>query len=81
MGAAELALLASCGISSFEIYQRPKIGILSSGDELVDPSENELREGQIYDSNGIMLVELFRTCGYEVWNGGIVKDRLVFLLR
>lgn len=80
MGAAELALLASCGLASFEIYQRPKIGILSSGDELVDPIEvvsnkDGLREGQIYDSNRIMLIEMFRARAYEVWDGGIVADR------
>lgn len=76
LGAAELALLASCAPNQVKIYERPKIGVLSTGDELVDSANgDQLKEGQIFDSNRLMLVEMFRSRGFEVWDGGIARDR------
>lgn len=75
---AEIGLLASCALETIKVFKRPKIGVLSTGDELIDPinkAGGSLNEGQIWDSNRPMLLELLRTKGFPTWNGGIVEDR------
>ncbi|RME81946.1 MAG: molybdopterin molybdenumtransferase MoeA [Planctomycetota bacterium] len=69
----EMAILASTGYSRVRVFRRPKISILSTGDEIVD-IEEPLRPGQIRNSNAYMLMSL---CQY--WRGetrilGIAKD-------
>lgn len=72
LGVAEKTIMASIGLS---ILQRtPRIAIVSTGDELVDPSAGELAEGQIYDSNSTMLKLLVQNNGYEVKYTAIAKD-------
>ena len=61
LGAIEIGVLASLGCQRVHIYRKPKIALLTTGDEIVLPGE-ELKEGKIYDSNlytlGSRLVEL-----------------------
>jgi molybdopterin molybdotransferase len=57
IGAAEIALLASQGLAQLDVYPRLKIGILTTGDELVTPGQ-PLNSAQIYNSNGPMLAAL-----------------------
>lgn len=72
MSVAEKTILASVGLS---VQQKmPKIAIISTGDELVDPSMGELREGQIYDSNSTMLKLLLQKYGFEAKFMAIAKD-------
>ncbi|KAI6190549.1 MoCF-biosynth domain-containing protein [Aphelenchoides bicaudatus] len=74
----EIGLLASCALGTICVFKRPKIGVLSTGDELIDPIEeasSSLKEGQIWDSNRPMLLELLRAKNFQTWNGGIVKDK------
>ena len=58
------SLLAAQGFTHIDVYPVPKIGILSTGDELVDPGK-PLREGQIYNSNTPMLDDLIHELGAE----------------
>lgn len=51
---AAIGYLASLGISEIEVFSKPKIGILSTGNELVAVGE-DLPKGKIYESNGLML--------------------------
>lgn len=68
----EKTILSSVGL---RITQRmPKIAIISTGDELVDPSAGELQEGQIYDSNSAMLKLLLQKHGFDVKLMEIAKD-------
>lgn len=65
LGAAEIGLLASLGIAHVEVYQRLRVSILSTGDELVDAGQ-PLSDGQIYNSNQPMLVALITQLGFDV---------------
>jgi molybdopterin molybdotransferase len=61
---AKLAVLASLGIGSVEVMQRPRVEILSTGDELADPGE-PLEPGQIHDANGVALAAAVVEAGGE----------------
>lgn len=63
--AAELAMLAALGCSHVEVYARPRIGIITTGEELVGV-EAELKAGQIRDSNGPALRALCLSAGAEI---------------
>jgi molybdopterin molybdotransferase len=60
-----LALLASQGIADTEIGGEVRVAIVSTGDELVTPG-GELKEGQIFDSNSVLLQSLVGKCGATV---------------
>jgi molybdopterin molybdotransferase len=67
--------LLAVGITEIVVYKRPKIAILSSGDELVDATETpEL--GQIRDINSYMLAALCETTGAKVIRLGIARDTI-----
>ena len=69
----ETGLLAAVGIARVSVTPRPRVGILSTGDELVLPGE-PLRTGAIYDSNGRMLADAVREAGGLPIEKGIVPD-------
>ncbi|MGI6094544.1 MAG: gephyrin-like molybdotransferase Glp [Lachnospiraceae bacterium] len=54
LGFAEIGVLASQGYHKVMVYQRPKIALITTGDEVVQPGE-ELPDGKIYDSNQYMV--------------------------
>lgn len=55
IGPAEIGLLSTIGVTSIPVYGVPTVAILSTGDEVIDPSE-PLKEGCIRDSNRSMLL-------------------------
>lgn len=71
MDVAEKTLLASVGLCGSQAT--PKVAIISTGDELVDPSDN-IREGQIFDSNTTMLKLLCEKYGFKVKMTRIAGD-------
>jgi len=64
--AAQIALAASCGHSSLEVFWRTRVAILTTGDELV-PVDAELGPGQIRNSNAPMLAALVAAAGGDPW--------------
>ncbi|BEI40515.1 molybdopterin molybdotransferase MoeA [Polynucleobacter sp. HIN9] len=70
---ADLGLAASLGIHQLEVYQRTKVAILSSGNELCDIHES-LAPGRIFDSNRYSLRACLERLGMEVIDCGIVRD-------
>ena len=66
---SEIALLAALGMDPVCVHPRPRVAILTTGDEVVLPGMS-LRPGQIYDSNRFMLQALARGAGLQV--GSIV---------
>ena len=71
--ASDIGLAASLGIAELSVYQRIKVAILSSGDELCDMSE-PLVPGKIYDSNRFSLHACLSQLGFEIMDCGIVRD-------
>jgi molybdopterin molybdotransferase len=64
MSPSTLAVLASLGIADLEVRRRPRVAILSTGDELRAPSET-LARGQIYDANSVALAAAVSEAGGE----------------
>ncbi len=62
---ATLGLLASQGIESVRVGAQPRVAIVTTGDELAAPGQ-QLRSGEIFDSNGLMLASLAAKTGMEV---------------
>jgi molybdopterin molybdotransferase len=74
LGAAHLGVLASLGVSAPTVRRRPRVAILSTGDEVMDPAVVELQPGQIRDSNRVVLNSLLQESGADVLDLGIVRD-------
>lgn len=74
LGPAEIALLAACGVHPVRVTRRPRVTILSTGDELAPLGETP-RPGQIRESNGPYLVAAVRRAGGEPVRLGIARDR------
>lgn len=73
--AQELGLAASIGCSPLTVFEKIKVGLFFTGDELVEPG-NPLPPGKIYDSNRYTLLGLIQAMGCEVVDLGIVPDDL-----
>lgn len=69
----DLGLLASVGNSQVETFRPLRIGLMSTGDELIEPP-NLLKPGQIYNSNHYALSGLVNNLGMEVVDLGVVED-------
>jgi molybdopterin molybdotransferase len=70
----DLGLLAMLGVAEVPVYGRPRVALLSSGDELI-PVDEPLRPGKIRDSNTYTLAALIDNAGAEVLRLGIAADR------
>jgi molybdopterin molybdotransferase len=56
VGAPEIALAATQGYGELSVYRKPKVVILSTGSELVEPGTRALSPGEIFDSNSFALL-------------------------
>jgi len=74
IGSREIGMLAACGIAQVSVARRPRVAIISTGDELVQPGER-LRSAAIYDSNGaIVTAAVSENGGEAVFLGAIPDD-------
>jgi len=75
IGAAEVGIMAAVAATHVKVYPKPKVCILSTGDELVDVKEaGTLEYGQIPDSNRPMLMSSVRSNGGEAVDLGMARD-------
>jgi molybdopterin molybdotransferase len=63
IGAPEIALAATQGYGTLPVFRRPKVVVLSTGTELVEPGARELAPGEIYDSNSFAVIAQAREAG------------------
>ena len=78
IGAREIGMLAACGLGRIEVVRRPKVAVLSTGDELVEPGK-PLRPGGVYDSNGAIVAAAVAEAGGEPIALGAFRDDAVAL--
>nr|XP_039255074.1 gephyrin-like isoform X1 [Styela clava] len=74
LGPSEIGVLASLGFTDVPVYGKPKVAVLSTGNEITSPKRKQLAVGQIRDSNRIMLLSALKLAGYETIDIGIVQD-------
>jgi len=65
VGSPEIALAATQGYGALPVYRRPKVVVLSTGTELVEPGTRDLDPGEIFDSNSSAIVAAAREAGAE----------------
>ncbi|MDP8256920.1 MAG: molybdopterin molybdotransferase MoeA [Candidatus Alcyoniella australis] len=79
LGPAELGSLASAGLARAQVWDRPRVALLITGDELVDPGE-ELPPGKIRNSNATSLrAQVIDAGGVPDYGGAVVDDPAVLL--
>src|SRR6185503_7464814 len=73
IGSREIGMLAACGLATVEVVGRPKVAVLSTGDELVALGDT-LRPGGVYDSNGAIVAAAVTEAGGEPVPYGAFPD-------
>ena len=68
-----LGVLATLGFRRVPVFPRPRVGVLSTGDELVDEAR-ALKPGEIRDANRATLLALLRQSGFNAVDLGIARD-------
>jgi putative molybdopterin biosynthesis protein len=69
----EIGILAACGIAEIPVVRRPKVAVLSTGDELVPPG-SPLPPGRVYDSNSAIVGAAVEEAGGEAAPYGVLPD-------
>ncbi|MHC4178014.1 MAG: molybdopterin biosynthesis protein, partial [Planctomycetota bacterium] len=75
LGSRETGVLAAIGAAEVNVWRRPKVAILSTGDEIIEPGQ-PMRPGLVYDSNARILADAVDELGAEPIRLGIVHDDL-----
>jgi len=74
VGPAEIGMLAAAGLARVAVARRPKLAVIATGDEIVEPGKRK-RPGQIRNANGPALTAMAAAAGAEVVYLGIARDR------
>jgi molybdopterin molybdotransferase len=73
LGALQVAAAAAAGVAEVAVSRRPRVAVISTGSELVEPG-SPLRRGQIPESNSVLLAGLAADVGAEVVRRASVRD-------
>ncbi|XP_041971527.1 gephyrin [Aricia agestis] len=74
ISAAQIGILAGAGYKEVPVLTYPKVGVMSTGNELQEPTDSNLRPSHIRDSNRTMLKALLNEHGYSSVDCGIARD-------
>jgi putative molybdopterin biosynthesis protein len=80
IGSREIGMLAACGIAAVAVVRKPRVAVLSTGDELVAPGEALMPAG-VYDSNGAIIAAAVSEAGGEPVALGAIADDAAALER
>ena len=70
----DAGLLAAVGIEEVEVFQKPRVAIVSTGDEIVAPGTGSVPPGKVRDVNGPSILARLKYLGYPTKHLGIVPD-------
>ncbi|ADB57366.1 molybdopterin biosynthesis protein [Archaeoglobus profundus] len=73
LSAREIGLIASAGVDRVKVFRKPKVAIISTGDEIVEVGR-PLEIGKIYDVNLYMITSKVKECGCLAFPMGVVRD-------
>lgn len=71
----DLAALASVGHGQVRVFERVRVGVVSTGDEVREPGSGPLPAGGVYDANAAMIAQFARLAGCDVTSLGIWRDQ------
>jgi len=74
VGSSEIGILAASGQKTVDVFRKPKVCVMSTGNELVDWTSEEIPAGKIRDTNRPQLMALLSCNGFKAIDGGIVGD-------
>jgi gephyrin len=74
IGAGEIAMLATVGVTEIPVYRKPTVAIISTGDEVEEPTIEVLPMGKVRDANRAMLVTAVLEAGARPIDMGIARD-------
>ncbi len=75
LGSRHIGLLAANGYCAVNAYRRPRVGVFSTGDEIIEAGQS-MSSGQLFDANRPMLIRLAQQAGADVTDLGIIGDTL-----
>ncbi len=73
LNAAAIGFLQMLGVMDVTVYTTPRVSVLVTGNELVDPG-TDLKRGQIYESNSLMLISALQTEGVLAYKDRVKDD-------
>ncbi len=73
LGPAQIGLLAGQGVERILVFQRPRVAVIATGNELINPGE-PLEQGKIFDSNSFLLASRVGQLGATLCKRGVLKD-------
>jgi len=80
LGSREIGILAAAGLATIPVVRRPRVAVLSTGDELIGPGE-PIGPGRVHDSNGAVIAAAVAENGGEAVSLGVVPDNETALAR
>jgi putative molybdopterin biosynthesis protein len=78
LASRDTGVLAAIGVANVEVWRKPVVAILSTGDEIISPGE-AMAPAKVYDSNGQVIADAVRESGGEPLRLGITQDDVAAL--
>jgi putative molybdopterin biosynthesis protein len=75
LSSRDIGVLAALGFTKVDVYKRPRVAVISTGTEIVEPGE-PLPLGKIYDINAYTISAAVQECGGQPLNFGIIPDEI-----